>query len=137
MVGTKEYLNIELLNQRKRTAKNAVRVGPEYDYWAVGVFIYEMFYSQTPFYDEDDDQMMTNIVNFKSTLTFPQSAHVSDRAKDLIRRLICHPTERLSYEEIVKHPFFQDVDFATIRQRKRGPDSFDILTSLSFIIALK
>lgn len=65
MVGTKEYLNIELLTQRKRDQEDALSVGPENDYWAIGVFIYEMFYGQTPFYDEDDDKMMQNIVNFK------------------------------------------------------------------------
>ncbi len=117
MVGTKEYLNIELLTQRKRDAKNALMVGPGYDYWAVGVFIYEMYYAVTPFFDEDDDAMMDKIVNFKTNLKFPRSVDVPQTAKDLIRRLICSPSERLSYEAIVEHPFFQDVDFATIRQR--------------------
>ncbi|BHF59824.1 hypothetical protein SprV_0100278500 [Sparganum proliferum] len=116
MVGTKEYLNVELLTQRKRSPKDALRVGPEYDYWAVGVFIYEMFYGYTPFYDEDDDKMMDNIRNFKTTLQFPKDVQISESAKDLIRRLICQPTQRLCYGDIVEHPFFQDVDFATIRQ---------------------
>uniref|UniRef100_A0A0V0JBD3 Citron Rho-interacting kinase n=1 Tax=Schistocephalus solidus TaxID=70667 RepID=A0A0V0JBD3_SCHSO len=116
MVGTKEYLNIELLTQRKRSQKDALRVGPEYDYWAVGVFIYEMFYGYTPFYDEDDDKMMDNIRNFKTTLKFPKEVQISESAKDLIRRLICQPTQRLCYGDIVEHHFFQDVDFATIRQ---------------------
>ncbi|VDN15042.1 unnamed protein product [Dibothriocephalus latus] len=129
MVGTKEYLNIELLTQRKRSQQNALRVGPEYDYWAVGVFIYEMFYGYTPFYDEDDDKMMDNIRNFKTTLTFPKEVQISDSAKDLIRRLICQPNQRLCYSDIVEHHFFQDVDFATIRQRKflnLYYDNFDI-----------
>ncbi|EUB59122.1 Citron Rho-interacting kinase [Echinococcus granulosus] len=116
MVGTKEYLNIELLTQRKRGAKDSLRVGPCYDYWAIGVFIYEMFYTQTPFYDENDDKMMDNIINFKTALHFPHNVNVPDAAKDLIRQLICDPSERLTYEGIVQHPFFQDVDFATIRE---------------------
>ena len=118
MVGTKEYLNIELLTQRKRSADDALYVGPSYDYWAIGVFIYEMYYTQTPFFDENDEKMMENIVNFKTTLKFPRNVDVPESAKDLIRKLICEPSERLTYEGIVQHPFFQDVDFATIRERK-------------------
>ncbi len=117
MVGTKEYLNIELLTQRKRSQKCPLKVGPEYDYWAVGVFIYEMYYNQSPFFDEDDDKMMANIVNFSEMLKFPEDVAVRETAKDLIRRLGCAPTTRLSYEKIVEHPVFQDVYFATIRHR--------------------
>ncbi|VDM32525.1 unnamed protein product [Hydatigera taeniaeformis] len=118
LIFCSEYLNIELLTQRKLCAKDSLCVGPSYDYWAIGVFIYEMYYTQTPFYDEDDDKMMDNIVNFKTTLQFPGNANVPDTAKDLIRQLICDPNERLTYEGIVRHPFFQDVDFATIRERE-------------------
>ncbi|VDK21686.1 unnamed protein product [Taenia asiatica] len=116
MVGTKEYLNVELLTERKRGSKESLCVGPSYDYWAIGVFIYEMYYMHTPFYNEDDDKMMDNIINFKETLHFPRNVDVPDAAKDLIRQLICDPSERLTYEGIVQHPFFQDVDFATIRE---------------------
>nr|CDS29503.1 citron Rho interacting kinase [Hymenolepis microstoma] len=116
MVGTKEYLSIELMNQRKRGSKDPLRVGPGYDYWAIGVFLYELFYNQTPFFDEDDDKMMKNIINYKTTLRFPNNVDVPETAKDLIRKLICDPSERLTYEGIVAHPFFQDVDFATIRE---------------------
>ncbi|VDO09070.1 unnamed protein product [Rodentolepis nana] len=116
MVGTKEYLSIELMNQRKRGSKDPLRVGPGYDYWAIGVFLYELFYNQTPFFDDDDDKMMKNIINYKTTLRFPSNVDVPETAKDLIRKLICDPSERLTYEGIVAHPFFQDVDFATIRE---------------------
>ncbi|KAM7541663.1 hypothetical protein Aperf_G00000032161 [Anoplocephala perfoliata] len=116
MVGTKEYLSIELMNQRKRDSKDPLYVGPGYDYWAVGVFLYELFYNQTPFYDDDDDKMMKNILHYKTTLRFPSNVNVPETAKDLIRKLICDPSERLTYEGIVAHPFFQDVDFATIRE---------------------
>lgn len=127
MVGTKEYLNIELLTERKRDSKESLCVGPSYDYWAIGVFIYEMYYMHTPFYNEDDDKMMDNIINFKETLHFPRNVDVPGTAKDLIRQLICDPCERLTYEGIVQHPFFQDVDFATIREREFLPPFFVIL----------
>lgn len=65
MVGTKEYLNIELLRQRGRHNEEPLLVGPEYDYWAIGVLLYELFYAQTPFYDEDDETMMQKIMDYK------------------------------------------------------------------------
>lgn len=70
MVGTKEYLNIELLRQRGRHNEEPLLVGPEYDYWAIGVLLYELFYSHTPFYDEDEDAMMQKIMDYKVLSTF-------------------------------------------------------------------
>ncbi|KAA3676740.1 citron Rho-interacting kinase [Paragonimus westermani] len=116
MVGTKEYLNIELLRQRGRHNEEPLLVGPEYDYWAIGVLLYELFYSHTPFYDEDEDAMMQKIMDYKRTLTFPTTVHIPDDAVQLIRSLITSPSKRLTYESLVQHSFFRNIDFASLRQ---------------------
>ncbi|CAL8101931.1 unnamed protein product [Calicophoron daubneyi] len=116
MVGTKEYLNIELLRQRGRRNEDPLLVGPEYDYWAIGVLLYELFYGQTPFYDEDDDTMMQNIVDYKKTLKFPGGVDIPEEAVQLIRSLITTPSKRLTYHGLVRHSFFTNIDFATLRQ---------------------
>ncbi|KAF5399563.1 Citron Rho-interacting kinase [Paragonimus heterotremus] len=116
MVGTKEYLNIELLRQRGRHNEEPLLVGPEYDYWAIGVLLYELFYSHTPFYDEDEDAMMQKIMDYKRTLIFPTTVHIPDDAVQLIRSLITSPSKRLTYEGLVRHTFFRNVDFASLRQ---------------------
>ncbi|CAH8454470.1 unnamed protein product [Schistosoma turkestanicum] len=116
MVGTKEYLNIELLRQRGRHNQEPLLVGPEFDYWAIGVLLYELFYGQTPFYDEDDDTMMQKIMDYRKTLTFPPTAEITDCAIHLIKSLIISPSKRLSYEDVVVHPFFKDIDFSALRQ---------------------
>ncbi|KAG5448548.1 Citron Rho-interacting kinase [Clonorchis sinensis] len=116
MVGTKEYLNIELLRQRGRHNEEPLLVGPEYDYWAIGVLLYELFYSQTPFYDKDEDLMMQKIVDYKKTLKFPSNVQIPDNAVQLIRSLITSPSKRLTYDGCVRHPFFKTIDFATLRQ---------------------
>ncbi|VEL18924.1 unnamed protein product [Protopolystoma xenopodis] len=116
MAGTKEYLNIELLRQRECINHDPLLVGPEYDYWAIGVFVYEMFCRETPFYDKDDDRMMNNIINYRYTLHFPPDINIPETAKDLISNLITEPSKRLTYDDLIKHPFFKDVDFATLRQ---------------------
>lgn len=116
MVGTKEYLNIELLRQRGRHNEEPLLVGPEYDYWAIGVLLYELFYSHTPFYDEDEDAMMQKIMDYKRTLRFPSGIDISEDAIHLIRSLITTPSKRLTYEGLVGHSFFRNIDFATLRQ---------------------
>ncbi|KAH8850610.1 Citron Rho-interacting kinase [Schistosoma japonicum] len=116
MVGTKEYLNIELLRQRGRHNQEPLLVGPEFDYWAIGVLLYELFYGQTPFYDEDDDAMMRKIMDYRKTLKFPSTAEITDCAIHLIKSLIISPSKRLSYEDVVVHPFFKDIDFSALRQ---------------------
>ncbi|CAH8474779.1 unnamed protein product [Schistosoma guineensis] len=116
MVGTKEYLNIELLRQRGRHNQEPLLVGPEFDYWAIGVLLYELFYGQTPFYDEDDDAMMQKIMDYRKTLKFPATAEITDCAIHLIKSLIISPSKRLSYEDVVMHPFFKDIDFSALRQ---------------------
>nr|CAH8820813.1 unnamed protein product [Trichobilharzia regenti] len=116
MVGTKEYLNIELLRQRGRHNQEPLLVGPEFDYWAIGVLLYELFYGQTPFYDEDDDKMMQKIMDYGKTLKFPPSSEITESAIDLIKSLIITPSKRLTYEDVVMHTFFKDVDFTTLRE---------------------
>ncbi|OON23575.1 kinase domain protein [Opisthorchis viverrini] len=116
MVGTKEYLNIELLRQRGRHNEEPLLVGPEYDYWAIGVLLYELFYSQTPFYDKDEDLMMQKIVDYKKTLKFPSNVQIPDNAVQLIRSLITSPSKRLTYDGCVRHSFFKTIDFTTLRQ---------------------
>ncbi|TPP58392.1 Citron Rho-interacting kinase [Fasciola gigantica] len=116
MVGTKEYLNIELLRQRGRHNEEPLLVGPEYDYWAIGVLLYELFYGQTPFYDEDDEVMMQKIMDYKKSLKFPPGVDIPDEVIQLIRSLITTPSKRLTYEGLVRHSFFKNIDFSRLRQ---------------------
>ncbi|CAH8466683.1 unnamed protein product [Heterobilharzia americana] len=116
MVGTKEYLNIELLRQRGRHNQEPLLVGPEFDYWAIGVLLYELFYGQTPFYDDDDDTMMQKIMDYRKTLKFPSTSEITDCAIHLIKSLIVSPSKRLTYEDVVVHPFFKEIDFSALRQ---------------------
>ncbi|VDP71986.1 unnamed protein product [Echinostoma caproni] len=116
MVGTKEYLNIELLRQRGRHNEEPLLVGPEYDYWAIGVLLYELFYGQTPFFDEDDEVMMQKIMDYKKSLKFPSGVDIPDEVVQLIRSLITTPSKRLTYEGVVRHSFFKNIDFSRLRQ---------------------
>lgn len=52
----------------------------------------------------------------KKTLKFPATAEITDCAIHLIKSLIISPSKRLSYEDVVMHPFFKDIDFSALRQ---------------------
>ena len=58
------------------------------------------------------------IVNWKKTLIFPEEAHISSDAKDLILKLICEPSKRLNFEQIKRHPFFKSVNWDRMHELK-------------------
>lgn len=64
---------------------------------------------------------------FQKTFKFPEDEEgVSDAAKDLLQHFICDRKTRYGrngIEEIVRHPFFEGIDWKNIRYRKTAPAS--------------
>lgn len=112
-VGTHEYVSPEVASGRSHG--NAV------DWWAFGIFIYEMIYGRTPFAAPSNDATLRNIV--KKPLSFPTPTPCStleNHARDLISRLLSkEPASRLGSKrgaaEVKKHPFFKGLNLALIR----------------------
>ncbi|KMZ72402.1 Protein kinase like protein [Zostera marina] len=109
-VGTHEYLAPEMISGESH--------GSEIDWWALGVFMYELFYEITPFRGCNYDVILENIV--ENAIEFPKVPTVSPMGKDLMRRLLVkNPKERLGFETgataVKKHPFFNGVNWALLR----------------------
>lgn len=88
----------------------------ECDYWSLGVVAYEMVFGQTPF---SADQLTTtyyNIMNYKTTLKFPEGSGVSQSYCEMVRGLLDDATSRLGHEQLLKHPFFSSVNWNTLRE---------------------
>lgn len=112
-VGTHEYVPPEVATGGSHG--NAV------DWWALGVFIYEMIYGRTPFVGASNEATLRNIA--KKPLAFPNDApcRASEmHARDLISGLLNKdPNRRLGSKrgaaDVKTHPFFKGLNFALIR----------------------
>ncbi|XP_072033601.1 citron Rho-interacting kinase-like [Amphiura filiformis] len=112
-VGTPDYVSPEVLmsmNNKEGT------YGVECDWWSLGIVAYEMMLGKTPFTDDSIVNTYSNIMNYKTKLTFPTSPSTSKHAKDLIEQLLCGCDERLGYEGLGCHAFFNGIEWATLRQ---------------------
>ncbi|ESQ52066.1 hypothetical protein EUTSA_v10016667mg [Eutrema salsugineum] len=112
-VGTHEYVAPEVASGGSHG--NAV------DWWAFGVFLYEMIYGRTPFAAPTNDVILRNIV--KRSLSFPTdlpATMLELHARSLISGLLHKdPTKRLGSRrgaaEVKVQPFFKGLNFALIR----------------------
>ena len=111
--GTPEYLAPEIITMEGHD-KNA-------DWWSFGILLFEMLCGLPPFYVENLDKMYELIKT--STVKFPKRISLSEDAKDIIKKLLeKNPKKRLGsqkgIEEIKSHPFFANIDFDLIEQKK-------------------
>ncbi|XP_057567402.1 myotonin-protein kinase isoform X3 [Hippopotamus amphibius kiboko] len=117
-VGTPDYLSPEIL-QAVGGGPGTGSYGSECDWWALGVFAYEMFYGQTPFYADSTAETYGKIVHYKEHLSLPLAdAGVPEEARDLIQQLLCPPEMRLGQNgagDFQKHPFFFGLDWDSLR----------------------
>ena len=110
--GTPEYLAPEIIIGKGHD-KNA-------DWWSFGILLYEMLCGLPPFYVENLERMYELIKS--GTLKFPKRIQLSDEAKDVIKKLLERDVNKRlgnkGINEIKEHPFFKDIDFDLIVQKK-------------------
>jgi len=108
-VGTSNYMAPEILLEQG--------YGPEIDWWSVGVILYECIVGYAPFSCEDTTETCIMILEFQTTLDFPDEPQISPEARHLIQNcLLVEQKARKGYDDIVAHPWFAGMDFSTVRQ---------------------
>ena len=97
--GTLNYLAPEMLLGKNYDEK--------IDVWAIGIVIYECFLGKVPF----DDMNVFYNEKFREKFLVPFDKDVEPILKDLIVNILkIEPEKRMKLENVVKHPFFFDVD---------------------------
>lgn len=87
VVGTNNYMAPEVL---KSTGYDEAC-----DWWSMGVILFEMLFGYAPFMARSRQITRTKIIQWRTTLQFPNEPAVSNEAKDLIKSLICDRNDRL------------------------------------------
>lgn len=123
--GTPEFMAPEILLEQ--------RYGRAVDWWAFGVLTYEMLLGQSPFRGEDEDEIFDAILEDEPLypITMPRDA-VSILQKLLTR----DPNRRLGSgkedaEEIKRQPFFKDVSFDDVLNKRIQPPYFPKINGLA------
>lgn len=114
--GTPEYLSPEIIT--------GIGHSSSADWWALGIFTFEMLFALPPFYSENQDFMFNAIQN--EPVKFPNHTKVTEEAKDFILKCTDKdPRIRLGskkgIEDIKAHPWFSDIDWELLAQKKVKP----------------
>lgn len=113
MCGTPEYMAPEIISHNGH--------GKAVDWWCLGIFIFEMLASYTPFYGKGGNMKMYERI-VRGTFNVP--SHINRDAKSLIRALLrTRPHMRLGMlkegpDGIKSHPWFQGFDWQALLWRK-------------------
>lgn len=114
--GTTEYLAPELLLDETGYTKMV-------DFWSLGVLIFEMCCGWSPFFAEDNQKMYQKIAFGK--VKFPRDV-LSPEGRSFVKGLLNrNPKHRLGAiddgRELRAHPFFADIDWDALREKKIPP----------------
>ncbi|TVU49046.1 hypothetical protein EJB05_00337, partial [Eragrostis curvula] len=118
-VGTHEYVAPEVARGEPH--------GAAVDWWAYGVFLYELLHGRTPFAGADNEATLRNIV--RRPLAFPPisvsscGGPLDAAARDLVAALLAKdPAARLGSRrgaaDVKAHPFFRGLNFALLRSAR-------------------
>ncbi|PIN01717.1 Ca2+/calmodulin-dependent protein kinase, EF-Hand protein superfamily [Handroanthus impetiginosus] len=100
VVGSPYYVAPEVLHKY---------YGPEIDVWSAGVILYILLSGVPPFWAETDNGIFKQILKGKIDFESEPWPHISDSAKDLVRKMLERdPKSRITAHEVLCHPWIVD-----------------------------
>ncbi|CAF4791634.1 unnamed protein product [Pieris macdunnoughi] len=103
ILGTPDYLAPELLLRQGH--------GPQVDWWALGVCLYEFMTGIPPFNDETPQAVFNNILSKNIEWPEDDEALSSEAVSAIEALLTMEPKERPAAAEVKKMPLFKDLDW--------------------------
>ncbi|XP_053955492.1 citron Rho-interacting kinase [Anastrepha ludens] len=122
-VGTPDYIAPELLQTISTYKLTKSMHDVSCDFWSMGIIGYEFIFEITPFHEDNVHETYSKILShcedshLKEIISFPGDQKVSENYKNLISSLVTNPTNRLSYEKIRQHNFFDSIKWETLRSQ--------------------
>lgn len=115
--GTPDYIAPEILQE--------LEYGASVDWWALGVLMYEMMAGQPPFEADNEDDLFESILH--DDVLYP--VWLSKEAVSILKGFMTkNPNRRLGCvvnqgceAAILAHPFFKDIDWVALENRKVKP----------------
>lgn len=98
--------------------------GPDVDWWAMGVLLYEMLCGHAPFEAENEDDLFEAILN--DEVVYPTWLQ-QDAVAILKAFMTKNPAMRLGSpglggeSAILRHPYFRELDWDLLNQRQMEP----------------
>uniref|UniRef100_A0AAQ5XT81 Serine/threonine-protein kinase Chk2 n=1 Tax=Amphiprion ocellaris TaxID=80972 RepID=A0AAQ5XT81_AMPOC len=121
LCGTPSYLAPEVFTQASTTGYSLA-----VDAWSLGVLLFVCLGGYPPFHESFGDKSVTDqIILGEFTMVPSKWRHVSDQAKDVVRRLlVVDPSKRMSIEAALQHAWLQvttqEAPSGGPSKRKRG-----------------
>lgn len=110
MVGSSDYMAPEVINNNSMRKYDASKA----DVWSCGVVLYIMLVGKYPFSPADKDRRSPEFIEVLRrrvcSLNCDFPSHVSQSAKNLIKKCLCVAKHRITIQGILKDPWFI-VDF--------------------------
>ena len=114
-VGTCLYMAPELIKGESYTSN--------IDWWSYGVVVFGLLTGRNPFNGNTFEGVFKSVIS--DDLKFPEAIKISDEAKDFISSIIVKdPSERLTGNDVLSHPWLADIDISAISSRSTMPPMY-------------
>lgn len=90
------------------------------DFWSMGIIGYELITETTPFHSDNVHDTYAQILSYcdeKQKLRYEKDVPISTELRSLLDHLVVKMEKRFTYESIVRHAFFSDVNWSKLRQQ--------------------
>ncbi|KAM4746038.1 serine/threonine-protein kinase Chk2 isoform 1-T2 [Anableps anableps] len=122
LCGTPSYLAPEVFTHASTTG-----YGLAVDAWSLGVLLFVCLSGYAPFHESFSERSVTEqIIRGEFTMVPSKWRRVSNQAKDVVRKLlVVDPTQRMTVDEALQHPWLQDQQMLQTARRLMYPAGGD------------